>query len=57
MSTIFMGSEDSKTSDAHMIGLNLTYKIDLQKGNNHVELSTLSIYYTRKNIDCKNVKP
>ena len=33
MSMIFMKSESSNTSDAHKLRLNLTDKIDLQRGD------------------------
>ena len=33
MSTIFMNSESSKTSDAHRLGLNITNKMDLWRGD------------------------
>ena len=32
MDTIFMNSEDNKTSKSHVLILNLTYKIDLRRG-------------------------
>ena len=46
MSTIFMNSKNSKTSDAHSLRLNLTDKADLRRSDNYVVLSDLSIYYT-----------
>ena len=46
MGTIFMNSENTKTSKSHVLILNFTDKIDLRRG----EKSNLSIYYTRKNI-------
>ena len=42
MDTIFMNSGNSKTSDPHILLLNLSDKC--------VALSNLSIYYTQKNI-------
>ena len=50
MDTIFMNSENSRTSEYHVLVLNLTDKIDLRKGQKTVALSNLSIYYTWKNI-------
>ena len=45
-----MNSENSKTSDAHRLLLNLTDKIHLKRSDKYVALSNLSIYYTWKNI-------
>ena len=58
MDTIFMNSENSKTSDAHRLLLNLTDKIHLKRSDKYVALSNLSIYYTWKNIknSCENNK-
>ena len=50
MDTIFMNSENSKTSEYHVLVLNLTYNLDLERGKKTVALSNLSIYYTWKNI-------
>ena len=50
MGTIFMNSENSKTSDPHRLLLNLTDKINLKRNDKHVVLSNLSIYYSWKNI-------
>ena len=50
MNTIFMNSENSKTSDPRSLLLNLTGKIDLRRKGKYVALSNLSIYYTWKNI-------
>ena len=49
MDTIFMNSENSKTSEYHVLVLKLTDKLDLRKGQKTVALSNLSIYYTWKN--------
>ena len=46
MDTVFMNSENSKTSDPHRLLLNLTDKIDLRRKDKYVALSNLSIYYT-----------
>ena len=58
MNTLFMNSENSKTSDFHRLFLNLTDKRDLRKEEICIALSNLSIYYTWKNIteSCKNDK-
>ena len=51
MNTIFMNSENSKTSDPLRQLLNLTDKIDLRKKDKYIALSNLSINYTWKNIE------
>ena len=50
MDTIFMDSENSKTSEYHVLVLKLADKLDLKRGQKSVALSNLSIYYTWKNI-------
>ena len=50
MDTIFMDSENSRTSKYHVIVLKLTNKLDLRGGQKTVAISNLSIYYTWKNI-------
>ena len=50
MDTIFMNSENSKTSEPHVLIFNLTDKLDLGRGEKSVALSHLSIYCTWKNI-------
>ena len=50
MDTIFINSENSKTSEPHVLKLKLTDKLDLRIGERDIELSNLSIYYTWKNI-------
>ena len=50
MGTIFMNSQNSKTSDPHVLILKLTDKLDLTRGEKIIALSNLSIYYTWKNI-------
>ena len=50
MDTIFMNSENSKTSEYHVLVLKLPGKLDLRRGQKTVALSNLSIYYTWKNI-------
>ena len=49
MDTIFMNTENSKTSKPHVLVLNLTDKIDL-RGGKGVALSNISIYYTWRNV-------
>ena len=50
MDTIFMNSENIRTSEYHVLLLKLTDKLDLRRGKNTIALSNLSIYYTWKNI-------
>ena len=50
MNTIFMNSENSKTSDPHRLLLNLTDKIYLRRKDKYIAFSNLGIYYTWKNI-------
>ena len=51
MDTIFMNSENSKTSKQHILRLKLTNKLDLRIGKKIIALSNLSSYYTWKNIN------
>ena len=44
--TIYMNSENSKTSDPHRLLVNLSGKLDLKKSDKYVALPNLSIYYT-----------
>ena len=46
MDTIFMNSENSKTSEPHVLILKLTNKLDLRIGEKVIALSNLRIYYT-----------
>ena len=50
MDAIFMNSKNSRTSEYHVLVLKLTDNLDLKKGQKSIVLSTLSIYYTWKNI-------
>ena len=50
MDTIFMDSENSRTSEYHVLVLKLTNKLDLRRGQKTVALSNLRIYYTWKNL-------
>ena len=64
MDTIFMDSENSKTSDYHWLLPNLLHKINLKRSDKCVALSNLSIWKTQiiffkfqlrrgiKNLDC-----
>ena len=45
-----MNSENSKTSEPHILALKGTHKFDLRKGEKIIALSNLSIYYTWKFI-------
>ena len=58
MDTIFMDSENSRTSEYHVLVLQLTDKLHLRRGQKTVALSNLSIYYTWKNVksSCNNNK-
>ena len=58
MDTIFINSENSKTSEPHRLLLNLTDKINLKRSDKYTALSNFSIYYSLKNIkrSCKNNK-
>ena len=49
MDTIFINSENSKTSETHVLILKLTDKLDLKRGENSIALSDLSIYYAWNN--------
>ena len=50
MDTIFMNSENSRTSEYHVLVLKFTDKLDLRRGQKSVALSNFSIYHTWKNI-------
>ena len=50
MNTIFMNSENSKTSNPHVLIIKLTNIFDLRRVEKSIALSNLSIYYTWKNI-------
>ena len=58
MDTIFMNSENSRTSEPHVLILKLADKLDLRRGEKSIALSNLSIYYKWKNIksSCNNNK-
>ena len=48
MDTIFVNSENSKTSQLHVLILKITNKSDLRIGKKFTTLSNLSIYSTWK---------
>ena len=50
MDTIFMNSENRKSSETHVLKLKFTDKLDLRRSEESIALSNLSIYFTRKNI-------
>ena len=45
-----MHSENSNTSQPHVLILRLTDKLDLRRGEKIIAISIISIYYTWKNI-------
>ena len=45
-----MNSENSRTSECHVLVFKLAGKLDLRRGQKSVALSNLRIYYTWKNI-------
>ena len=50
MSTIYMNSENSKTSKSNVLALKLSNKLDLRIGEKAIVLPNLSICYTWRNI-------
>ena len=58
MDTIFMNSENSKTSEHNVLVLTLIDKLDLRRSQKTVALSNLSSNYTWKNVksSCNNNK-
>ena len=58
MDTIFMNSENSRTPKPHILIIKLTNKLNLRISKNVIALSSLSIYYTWKNLksSCNNNK-
>ena len=58
MDSIFMNSENSRTSEYHVLVLKFTDKLDLRRCQKSVALLNLSIYYTWKNTksSCDNNK-
>ena len=50
MDTIFMNSENSRTSEYHVLVLKLTDKLGVKRGQKSVDLSNLSIYCAWNNV-------
>ena len=50
MDTIFMNTENNKTSKPHVLTIKLTNKLDLRFGEKIIALSSPSIYCAWKNI-------
>ena len=50
MDTILINSENSRTSEPHILKLKLTDKLDLRLDKKVIALSNVSIYYTWNNI-------
>ena len=50
MKTIFMNTENSKTSEQHRFKSDLTDKLNLKNPKKNMALAILSICYTWKNI-------
>ena len=50
MDSIFVNSENCKTSECHRLLLNLGDQIDLKRSDKYVALLNSTIYYTWKNI-------
>ena len=51
MDTIFMNSENSKSSEPHILKLKLTDKLDLRLDKKVIALSNVNMYYTWNNIE------
>ena len=54
METIFINSENSKTSEPHRLKLDLKDKLNLKNPNKIMALANWNIYYTWKNIKLKH---
>ena len=54
MDTVFVNSENSRTSEPHILKLKLTDKLDLRLDKKVIALSNVSIYYTWNNIKSIN---
>ena len=50
MDSIFMNSENTRTSEYRVLVLKLTDKLDLRRGQKSASLSNLSFHFTWKNI-------
>ena len=53
METIFINTENSKTSEQRRFNLDLTDKLNIKNPNKNMALTNLSFYYTWKNINSK----
>ena len=51
MKTIFINTENSKTSEPHRFEVDFTDKLNRKNLNKNMALTNLSIYYTWKNIN------
>ena len=51
MDTIFMNSENCKTSGPYRLSINLADKSNLKESHKYLSLSNFSIYCTWKNIE------
>ena len=56
METIFMNTENSKTSEPHRFKLDLPDNLNLKNPNKNMALANVGIYYTWKNINNNNNK-
>ena len=50
MGTIFINTENSKTSQPDKFVLHVSQRLDLRSSNKRIALQNMSIYYTWKNI-------
>ena len=50
METFFMNTKNSKTREPHRLKYNLIDKLDFKNPNKNMPLTSLSIYYTWKNV-------
>ena len=50
MGTIFINSENNRTSECHVLMLKLTDKLDLRRGQKSITLSNFCIYFIWKNV-------
>ena len=54
MDTVFMNSENSKTSNPYRLLLNLSDKINLKRSDKYIALSNLKIIQSYKKINLKD---
>ena len=50
MESFFMNTKNSKANEPHRLKYNLIDKLDIKNPNKNMELASLSIYYTWKNV-------